>query len=77
MGQEEDDEDQTCVWGTDIHVPTLCRRLRRFLKHYEDAGATEPKYMALLRQVRHFQYSIAWLYSYVSIDSPTKYKIDP
>lgn len=52
LGQEEDDEDQTCVWGTDIHVPTLCRRLRRFLKHYEDAGALEPKYMALLKQVK-------------------------
>lgn len=50
LGEEDDDEDQTCVWGTDINVPTLCRRLRRFLKHYEDEGANEPKYVALLRQ---------------------------
>ena len=49
---DEEEGDQTCVWGTNIHVPTICRRLRRFLKNFEEPGAAQPKYIALLRQVR-------------------------
>jgi len=48
MEEEEEDEDQTCVWGTDIHVPTLCKRLRRFLKHFQEEGAAVPNYLSFL-----------------------------
>lgn len=50
MEDEDDGEGQTVVWGTNIHVPTLCRRIRRFLRNFEEEGAHEPKYLALLRQ---------------------------
>ena len=48
---DEDDNMQTLVWGTNIHVPTLCRRIRRFLRHFEERDTGESKYVALLQQV--------------------------
>ena len=52
---DEDDNMQTLVWGTNIHVPTLCRRIRRFLRHFEERDTGESKYVALLQQVSIFR----------------------
>jgi hypothetical protein len=39
------------VWGTNINIASISSRLRRFLTQFEEPGTSEPKYMALLRQV--------------------------
>jgi hypothetical protein len=41
----------TFVWGTNINIASISSRLRRFLTQFEEPGTSEPKYMALLRQV--------------------------
>lgn len=54
-----DDEEgpQTIIWGTSIDTNGYTKKLRRFLKYYEDVDVDTPatgrgKYVQLLEQVR-------------------------
>lgn len=55
MSDADDDGQDTFVWGTNLAIASITRRIRNFYTSYyaegEEAGGGEAKYQALLRQV--------------------------
>ena len=55
MSDADDDGQDTFVWGTNLAIASVTRRIRNFYTSYyaegEEAGGGEAKYQALLRQV--------------------------
>ncbi|KAK9816651.1 hypothetical protein WJX72_003304 [[Myrmecia] bisecta] len=47
----EPDADAAFVWGTTVSVANVEHRIRRFLQNFKEPGASEPKYMELIRQM--------------------------
>lgn len=48
--EDDDGEDPVLVWGTNVARRTVASRARRFLRGYTEPGASEPKYVELIRQ---------------------------
>lgn len=52
LDEEDQEENATFVWGTNVSSQTVRQRARRFLTGYREPDVLEAKYVELIRQVR-------------------------
>lgn len=58
MANNDEEEAHTFVWGTDVDVQDIKRRVNKFLQEFADEVGSQGKYMRLLEEVHLFIYVI-------------------